>query len=438
MKNLRTIVLGSIASAVLLLSGCPPPSPEKPKTTNPIEDASKKALDDYNRLFSEMTGANYATGNVAKEPVQNQEVKESPKAVKEQVQQQPVKDIPRPPRNLEDYFLKGEELNGLELVSGNWRGHATGQLYSPKELSDIKEDLSTKLFHSDALKKMGMIFYTFSGGKDSTHLIQTVCEFNTELENWEFLNEFINDNDMLLFVNKNISSMIYFGDMSFTEDISKKIEQEKTLMDSLIKYEKRTLGDFYSGNKNNWKDLENIYKKLGISVSESGTYFKEAMEFQRKLYDVKNEEQLYDIISKENDFNLLKEKINSLKWPLGEDITKEQEREFLLIGENIKKKFFFILPRFERTYSNFFQINPSEQLGKMVTQVGSFKEFEDSILSSRKKLEIGLYFSLSNNYSPYVMTNEIKQNLGFLYLSYNAQARKQLSDEVEKQRRLNQ
>lgn len=228
------------------------------------------------------------------------------------------------PRGLEDYFFQEKELDGLTIPSEIFIPAVTeyknikskdstikisNRILSPEELSFLKErDKGETAFsrivnygvaHYTTLKQDASVTYP-----DLTDMY--VYQFKDEKDNWNYLNQVrkLNPSEQsILFVNKNISCWITFEDFldvskdanlsnpiipAFEEQIT---NGEKIYVQTLMNYAKRIGGEFYFANRDkNWDDSKEIYEKLDIPVKESTKYLGEALEFQRKLYDMSDEE----------------------------------------------------------------------------------------------------------------------------------------------------
>lgn len=213
------------------------------------------------------------------------------------------------PRTLEDYFFQGKELEGLKVLPVKSYfprgGDLTHRLFPKDELEDFKErDLI-----DTAYKIVNYAVAFYSSSKNSildTKTTMYLYEFKNEKDNWEYINQLRDltlDEPAFLFVNKNI--FVYFNlepfltinkEANLSESILPVFEEdirkgEKTYVQTLINYVKRIGGEFYFANRDkNWDDSGEIYEKLGIPIKESARYLGEALEFQRKLYDMSDEE----------------------------------------------------------------------------------------------------------------------------------------------------
>ena len=289
-KLLRNIVLSSAIAGSLLLPGCTE------------RDTSKKETGIVRELF-----------------------KKEPKTL-----------------SLEDYFVKESELNGLKVFSREEEGFSN-KVYSEEQLRELKQSSFERgLDYYENLKGFGTTFYSFPDKEHNPSVAQLILEFGSEEENWEFLYDFsrIHEDSSLLFLNKNKSSIFFYNeyDMGFNE--------EKTFVDFLVDYSKRIQGEFYWKFKGEYfSDITKIYENIGIPVKESGKHFGEALELQRKMYDMDNQE-IIDIFYKDFGFQEVNDKLEKYK---NNELEKEElEKEIEKYCKKSWTKLFFMFPNFSR------------------------------------------------------------------------------------------
>ena len=105
-------------------------------------------------------------------------------------------------------------------------------------------------------------------------------------------------------------------------------------LNSLMEYQKRIGGEVYITHE------VDLYKKLDMPFNESGRYFQEALEFQRKLY--KTEEREWENLIQE-EFNPPRELL--VKNRNNEELNEQETEELTDFYKTLMRKFvFFVLP----------------------------------------------------------------------------------------------
>lgn len=270
---------------------------------------------------------------------------------------------------LEDYFVKESELNGLKVFLREEEGFSN-KVYSQEQLEELKQSFFERgLDYYENLKGFGNTFYSFPDKEHNPSVAQLILEFGDEDENWEFLYDFskIHNDDFLLFLNKNKSSIFFYKE----DDMG--LNEEKIFIDLLADYSKRVQGEFY------WKFASDffpktlkIYENIGIPVKESGKYFGEALELQRKMYNMNNQE-ITDIFYKDFGFKEVNDKLEKYK---NNELEKEElEKEIEKYCKKSWTKLFFMFPHFLD------KICPSNNLDlkKPVVGLFYFSPFKENI-----------------------------------------------------------
>ncbi len=317
-KTLRNIILPSIIAGSLLLSGCPKvDTKEASEEITGEENAYDKALD-----IARNPGK-YATGRVIeKDAVKRDSIIE--KVVVEE-------------KGIEWYFLQGKELEGIKLAPMEIMKEEEGVENNPyiasvREIAKFREGWGL-----EDLTGMGTSLYMPLKKRDLDEpgLSLYILQFESEINAWEGLLQFAERNT-LSFLKENTLSFIKIND-----DID--INEEKIYLYSLTNYQKRIGGIVYP-----WKvkDTEDHYKKLEMPPSKSGRYFREALEFQKKIYNMGIEE-ITDFFHDWLDLTPIKK-----EYQKGTISKKELITELCKRGKELERKIFFSLPRLNERIHN--------------------------------------------------------------------------------------
>lgn len=273
MKTLRAIIAAGLLASNLLFLGCPPKVDVKKVSeavtgqTNAYDEAVKIA----------QNPSSVVTGDVSKNIPSIQLEPKSDKSLvektDEEISKPLVKEEAPKPLKVGDYFFQGKELHGLISPSPS---DLVNYFLSTPKFVEFEEKFEWLCLNGLQERQTGA--YSFPNGRISIE--HRVAKFETEKDNWKFLKELEKTEDGLVFVNKNFSSFI-----SFSSDLN--LSEEKIVVNSLINYAKRIGGEFYR-----IKQEENIahqierYNNLGIPIKESAKYLAEALEFQKKMYNL--------------------------------------------------------------------------------------------------------------------------------------------------------
>jgi len=246
------------------------------------------------------------------------------------------------PSKIQVYKTHGEK----NIITGNREeiDIPNPRILFPRELAKLKQEcIDGGVSYYNKLRRYGISLYTFSNRneeipkEEEIPIQQIVYEFENELDNWEFLNwerRILNVPAALLFLNKNISSLIVYDNLN--------VDEEKTFINSLINYQKRIGGEFYWGNEDSdWSESIEVYKNLDIPKKESGRYFREALKFQKetKMYELRTEDELGGFMR--NQFELPLDIIE--KYSNNEKLNREQIEKISEFYKSVGKKLFFTL-----------------------------------------------------------------------------------------------
>lgn len=235
------------------------------------------------------------------------------------------------PQKLEDYFLQGKELKGIKLAPIEIMQEETGIENNPY-IASVRKIAECRKEGLENLTGMGTALYMPLKKRDLDEpgLSMYIVQFENEINAWECLLESA-ERGILSFLKENTLSFIKIND-----DID--IIEEKIYLDSLINYQKRTGGIVYPWGV---KDTEDYYKKLEIPSSESGRYFRESLEFQKKFYDMNNEELT----------NFFGGWLNPIKEKYKKGLINKEETitELIKLSKENYRKIFFSLPNIDNT-----------------------------------------------------------------------------------------
>ncbi len=349
-KTLRNLVGGVLIAGSLLLPSCGVKKAENainevmdttknvPQEITGIENAYDQALDIYKNP------GKYAIGERS---VDLDAVKQESKIEQVLVEE----------KGLEWYFLQGKELNGL-VVPKEYRGYQ-----GIKNPDIVDKELLDSLFTHEGFYGMGRGAYMpiekqpLEGEYFRSGFEIDVYQFNNPINALNFLNttrslkEFTDYSEYALtilgFIKGNITPLFFISNRI-------NIEEEKTYLNSLINYQKRTGINFYIQGDQEGEEL------LGIPLSESGEYFRKAAEFQRDLYNMSEEE--LRIFELENFvFPIKKLKEDYQKNTISKEEIMKQASEF---GKEWGRKFIFILPNLNKQIDGYWILEDSLDLIK--------------------------------------------------------------------------
>lgn len=314
---MRNIVAGTLLAGSLFLLGCPPKV-------------------DMNQMSKAVTGQENLYGEAQRVTNNARSIAAEGYIPSTQLESRSDKSLVK--RDLEDYFFQGRELEGLEFKSiENTSYSSNPHILSSREIIDFQQEYSNIFL--DNPREIGISTYSFLDKKSEVE--QYILRFETELENWKFLNwmkEYQEIDMDIVFVNKNLS-------LIFEIDINT-IEAERSFYDSLINYSKRIGGAFYGSS---FEVSENIYRKLNIPLEKSAEYLSEALRFQRRSYDM-NDEELSNFLDKEFDIKSFRDQL--FRYHDGKINRDEFEKIILTYGKKVETKLFFRLPKFEDRLGN--------------------------------------------------------------------------------------
>lgn len=240
-------------------------------------------------------------------------------------------------REIDWYFLQGKELE--DLIAPNLPNDGLAQnpcIATPEKTAEMRNELGF-----EKVTTFGAAFYAPKREGDahpeeieSSILLNTLhMQFKDEISLWEFLyerrQEFL-EKENLTFIKNNTLSVISITNKNLN------IDNEKLCLNLLINYQKRIGNEFYCDKE--------IYEILDISPSESGRYFREALEFQKKFYDL-DIEQCEDFLVKYLfDKHLTSPEEYLEQYQKGIISKEEANQKVSEIEREIGRKFFCTLP----------------------------------------------------------------------------------------------
>ncbi len=257
----------------------------------------------------------------------------------------------RGPQTLEDYFLQGEELEGISLIQ-DIEGRTLPYILNKREIAKMREEnweldelnligLGAALYNTENIQSLK--------ASDPNMLQLEIWQFKENTDAWDFLNKVGKEetfgfpgygNVGMAFISKGFVPI-------FILDEELDINTERAYLDSLINYQKRIGGEFYLNEVYD----EDPYKILDIPISKSGEYFREAAKFQRTLYNMSKEE-LNGFI-KRNFISPIEELVESYEKkniPEEEAIRKVSE-----LGKRMGRNFIFMLPNLNKKFIESFK-----------------------------------------------------------------------------------
>ncbi len=342
-KTLRNIILPSIIIGGLLFPSC---GKNMPKEVTEQVTGEENAYDEALDIAKD-------PGKFARESITGKTIEpEKKKGIIERV-------FTKEPRTLEDYFLQGKELGGIILVPEKHIINDTTDIKANPYIFHEREIAKTRTREGyENLTGMGVGTYMPTTKKNLLPLLQespieqnispllmSIFQFENKIHAWEFLNErgkemdigySGNDETILAFIKENTVPLIIIRN-----DLD--VNDEKKYLNSLINYQKRIGGEFYMSN---WGDI-NIYDTLNIPPSESGKYFREALEFQKKFYDMTDNELINSFINW-LDLTPIKE-----RYKKGLISKEEFMGELVDWGKEKNRKIYFSLPNMNKIIMEF-------------------------------------------------------------------------------------
>jgi hypothetical protein len=182
---------------------------------------------------------------------------------------------PQVPNTIKDYFLKGKELEGLEIIKNyDPRNYSQSWFYIPPSRDNenpiIKFPIdlpyifnprqmakySIEQPYMEKVKEMGFSVYSLAGG-GKEWIDQLVARFGNQRDEWYFLESNKIDSAILI-LDKNTSSILVPQDSS-------QPEYKIRLVNLIYNYQKRIGGEVYELRNNDWNtinlnDLEQAFK----------------------------------------------------------------------------------------------------------------------------------------------------------------------------------
>ncbi len=193
---------------------------------------------------------------------------------------------------LEDYFLQGKELEGIELAP-DFEGEENPWILTPKKMGEARANAP----YLKTMKNLGGALYLIpSKEEEPSEITFMVTQFDTKINGWEFLSKMQGEGS---WDEINIA-LIKDDTFCFISYEPETLEQESAFVDCLINYQNRIKWDEISS-----KNLDEIYRELNSPNLENITSFFNALEFQKEIYSMGDFElkEYFEEITKEIENN---------------------------------------------------------------------------------------------------------------------------------------